>query len=340
MQLYLPTSTWCLLRIPRYKYPPYLRIFLQNLEKESNRQPSALQLRKVVKSWGGGRHHSWVGTCQGPNKLTKKQTNMGIQSLRWIAKIDGCCRWRCDRIYKLLSWQNHDTPEEVDLMRFVAVQGMEGGRKQLYSGMCSQGQRSVFGPQKIVNSCWDARTSPKAVSEVCPCLVSPKKVKPCLRNHPLALACLLHLECCAPTWAKKVATLAGCCRWNRGRPLEKGNIISDFTLQRTRNPRFISEMACGIPWTSHNSPSSFKPMGFPVSRTSQVHQFLELAREPLHWGRSYVVSYRKSFWVRCQGSQMVFCTCIGYDTLNLGNLCPKSVTSVVSKWITWIHVYI
>lgn len=28
-------------------------------------------------------------------------------------------------------------------MRFVAVQGMEGGRKQLYSGMCSQGQRSV-----------------------------------------------------------------------------------------------------------------------------------------------------------------------------------------------------
>lgn len=75
MQLYLPTSTWCLLRIPRYKYPPYLRIFLQNLEKESNRQPSALQLRKVVKPWGGCRHHSWVGTCQGPNQQTNKQTN-------------------------------------------------------------------------------------------------------------------------------------------------------------------------------------------------------------------------------------------------------------------------
>lgn len=151
MQLYLPTSTWCLLRIPRYKYPPYLRIFLQNLEKESNRQPSALQLRKVVKPWGGCRHHSWVGTCQGPNQQTNKQT-------------------------------------------------LE-----------------------------------------------------------------LHI----------------------------------------------------IP------PNSFKPTGFPVSRTSQVHQFLELAREPLHWGRSYVVSYRKSFWVRCQGIPDGFLYLDWLRHIGSGEVMPK-----------------
>ena len=120
---------------------------------------------------------------------TNKQTNKQRQTWEFrvygeLRRLMGAvdthflgARWRCDRIYKLLSWQNHERPEEVDLMRFVAVQGMEGGRKQLYSGMCSQGQRSV-GPQKIVNSCWDARTSPKTVLEVCPCLVSPKKLSP------------------------------------------------------------------------------------------------------------------------------------------------------------------
>ena len=80
-------STYCLLikdsRIPpRYKYPAYLRIFLRSLEKESNHQPSALQLRKVVKPWGGGRHHSWVGTCQGPNKNTNKQAHKQTNSTK------------------------------------------------------------------------------------------------------------------------------------------------------------------------------------------------------------------------------------------------------------------
>ena len=89
-------------------------------------------------------------------------------------------------------------------------------------------------------------------------------------------------------------------------------------------------------------PNSFKPMGFPVSRTSQVHQFLELAREPLHWGRSYVVSYRKSFWVRCQGIPDGYLY-FYYDTLDLGKLCPKSskISDICSvKMNNTIYVYI